>query len=195
MSQASVFEGTKPARHGDLALETHGMAPVPEDARYGASWRNFTVWFAPNLELSAVFTGTLAVTLGLGFWPGLAAIVVGVVLGALPVAYLATWGPKTGMGQLPLARLPFGRTIAVPAAVQWLSSVAWDALVGLFGNTVEVRAQAQMIDAGHLTHVLDVIGDLRECGDRPRMLCVPVRQAPPSPDRVDQCTSRRTVDC
>ena len=134
MSQASVFEGTKPARHGDLALETHGMAPVPEDARYGASWRNFTVWFAPNLELSAVFTGTLAVTLGLGFWPGLAAIVVGVVLGALPVAYLATWGPETGMGQLPLARLPFGRTIALPAAVQWLSSVAWDALVGLFGG-------------------------------------------------------------
>jgi NCS1 family nucleobase:cation symporter-1 len=116
-----------------MVLERHGMAPIPEDQRYGASWRNFTVWFAPNMELSGVFTGTLAYTIGLGFWPGVVAIALGVVLGALPVALLATWGPKTGMAQLPLARLPFGRTIALPAAVQWLTSVAWDALVGLFG--------------------------------------------------------------
>jgi NCS1 family nucleobase:cation symporter-1 len=109
------------------------MAPIPEDQRYGSSWRNFTVWFAPNMELSGVFTGTLAFTLGLGFWPGFVAIVIGVVLGALPVGLLATFGPKTGMGQLPLARLPFGKSIALPAAVQWLSALAWDGLVGLFG--------------------------------------------------------------
>jgi NCS1 family nucleobase:cation symporter-1 len=129
----AVFHGNRPRHDGDMVLETHGMAPIPEEQRYGASWRNFTVWFAPNMELSGVFTGTLAFTLGLGFWPGFIAIVIGVMLGALPVALLATWGPKTGMGQLPLARLPFGKTIALPAAVQWLSSVAWDALVGLFG--------------------------------------------------------------
>lgn len=130
----SVFEGARPARRGDLVTETQGIAPIPEDQRYGPSWRNFTVWFAPNMELSGVFTGTLAYSLGLGFWPGVCAIVLGVVLGTLPVAYLATWGPKTGMGQLPLARIPFGRSIGVPAAVQWLSAVAWDGLVGLFGG-------------------------------------------------------------
>ncbi len=131
--RTGVFEGTRPAHRGDLVVETHGMAPIPEDQRYGSSWRNFTVWFAPNMELSGVFTGTLAFTLGLGFWPGFVAIVIGVVLGALPVGLLATFGPKTGMGQLPLARLPFGRSIALPAAVQWLSALAWDGLVGLFG--------------------------------------------------------------
>jgi NCS1 family nucleobase:cation symporter-1 len=130
----TVFEGARPGRRGDLVTETQGMAPIPEDQRYGPSWRNFTVWFAPNMELSGVFTGTLAFTLGLGFWPGFVAIVLGVVLGTLPVALLATWGPKTGMGQLPLARLPFGRCIWLPAAVQWLSAVAWDGLVGLFGG-------------------------------------------------------------
>ncbi len=130
---SAVFEGRRPHHVGHMVLESHGMAPVPEDQRYGSSRRNFTVWFAPNMELSGVFTGTLAFTLGLGFVPGLIAIVIGVSLGALPVALLARWGPKTGMGQLPLARLPFGKTIVLPAAVQWLSSVAWDALVGLFG--------------------------------------------------------------
>ncbi|HWF57418.1 MAG TPA: cytosine permease [Candidatus Dormibacteraeota bacterium] len=132
-AQTTAFHGRRPRHDGHMVMETHGMAPIPEDQRYGGSWRNFTVWFAPNMELSGVFTGTLAFTLGLGFWPGVLAIVVGVILGALPVGLLATWGPKTGMGQLPLARLPFGKTIAVPAAVQWLTSVAWDALVGLFG--------------------------------------------------------------
>jgi NCS1 family nucleobase:cation symporter-1 len=129
-----VFEGTRPTREGEFAAESHGMSPIPENARYGASWRNFTVWFAPNMQLSGVFVGTLAVTLGLGFWSGFFAIVIGIVLGALPVAYLTLWGPKTGMGQLPFARLPFGKTISVPALVQWLSSVAWDGLVGLFGG-------------------------------------------------------------
>jgi NCS1 family nucleobase:cation symporter-1 len=130
---AGVFEGARPVRPRDPVRESHGMAPIPENQRYGSSWRNFTVWFTPNMELSSVFTGTLAVTLGLGLWAGLAAMVLGVILGALPVALLATWGPKTGMAQLPLARLPFGKSIALPAAVQWLSSIAWDGLVGLFG--------------------------------------------------------------
>jgi nucleobase:cation symporter-1, NCS1 family len=146
----AAFYGTRPRHDGHLVLESHGMAPIPEDQRYGASWRNFTVWFAPNLELSGLFTGTLAFTIGLGFWPGFVAIVLGVILGSLPVALLATWGPKTGMGQLPLARLPFGKTIALPAAVQWLSSVAWDALVGLFG------AQAAQL----LFHIPFVVGVL-----------------------------------
>ncbi len=133
-SELSVFDGNRPTRPGDLTLETAGMVPIPEDARYGANWRNFTVWFAPNLELSGVFTGTLAATLGLGLGAGLAAIIIGVLLGAAPVAALCLWGPKTGMAQLPLARLPFGKAITIPALVQWLSAVAWDGLVGLFGG-------------------------------------------------------------
>ncbi len=134
MTTISVFDGARPTHQGDLTLETAGIIPIPEDARYGANWRNFTVWFAPNMELSGVFTGTLAAALGLGLAAGITAIVVGVLLGAAPVAALALWGPKTGMAQLPLARLPFGKSISVVALVQWVSSVAWDALVGLFGG-------------------------------------------------------------
>ena len=87
--RTDVFAGTRPRHRGDLVVESHGMAPIPEDQRYGSSRRNFTVWFAPNMELSSVFTGTLAFTFGLGFWPGFVAIVIGVVLGAVPVGLLA----------------------------------------------------------------------------------------------------------
>ncbi len=134
IDELGIFDGVRPRRSGDLALESQGIAPIPADSRYGAVWRMFTVWFTPNMELSGVFAGTLAVLFGLGFWPGLAAIVLGTVIGSVPVALLCTWGPQTGTGQVPLARLPFGKTIVLPATVQWLSSIAWDALVGLFGG-------------------------------------------------------------
>ncbi|MHB1593290.1 MAG: purine-cytosine permease family protein [Streptosporangiaceae bacterium] len=134
IDELSVFEGVRPTRTGDLALESQGIAPVPADARYGGVARMFTIWFTPNMELSGVFAGTLAVLFGLGFWAGLAAIAAGTVVGSLPVAAMCTWGPRTGTGQVPLARLPFGKSIVLPGTIQWLSSIAWDALVGLFGG-------------------------------------------------------------
>src|SRR5260370_31030954 len=108
------------------------MAPIPEDNRYGGVHRMFTVWFTPNMELSGVFTGTLAVLFGLGFQLGLVAIILGTIIGSLPVAILCTWGPKTGTPQVPLARLPSGKSIVVPGTVHSLSSIASNALVRPF---------------------------------------------------------------
>src|ERR1700733_15983409 len=88
------FEGGRPTRAGALALEGQGMAPIPEDSRYGGVHRMFTVWFTPNMELSGVFAGTLAVVLGLGFRLGLPALLLGTIIGSLPVAILCTWGPR-----------------------------------------------------------------------------------------------------
>lgn len=131
---ADVFNGRMPARAGDMSIETHGIAPVPAENRYGRAGRLFTVWFAPQVNMTVLFTGALAVVLGLGFWLGLLAMVIGTVLGSVAVAYLSTWGPRTGTAQLPNARMAFGSTVTVVAAVQWLSSIAWDGLVGLFGG-------------------------------------------------------------
>jgi len=132
--EASTFGGRMPTGSGDLAIETHGITPVPEANRYGTPWRLFTVWFAPQMNMTGVFTGSLAIVFGLGFWLGLLAMVIGTLLGSLPVAYLSTWGPRTGTGQLPASRMAFGSTVVLPAIVQWLSSIAWDGLVGLFGG-------------------------------------------------------------
>jgi NCS1 family nucleobase:cation symporter-1 len=131
---ADVFGGRMPTGAGDFAIETHGITPIPEANRFGRPWRLASVWFAPNLTMTAVFTGTLGATLGLGFGTGLLVLLAGTVIGSLPVAYLSTWGPRTGTGQLPLARLPFRGGVVLPGLVQWLGSIAWDALVGLFGG-------------------------------------------------------------
>ncbi len=137
-----------------MSVETHGIAPIGEDQRYGTPGRLFTVWFAPQVTMSGVFTGTLAIVLGLGFWLGLIAMVIGTVLGSLVVGYLSTWGPRTGTGQVPNSRMAFGGGVVLPAALQWLSSIAWDALVGLFGG----EALAALLGIPFWGAVLIVLG-------------------------------------
>jgi NCS1 family nucleobase:cation symporter-1 len=131
---APAFTGHRPSGSGDLSVETHGIAPIGENQRYGRPERLFTVWFAPNITMTGVFAGTLAIALGLGFWLGMLAMVIGTVLGSVVVAYLSTWGPRTGTAQLPNSRMAFGGFVVLPALLQWVSSIAWDGLVGLFGG-------------------------------------------------------------
>lgn len=130
-----VFEGSMPSREGAASIEMRGMAPIPLDNRYGRYHRIFTVWFTPNLVPAAFFIGTLATAsfVGVGFWLGVVAIVVGTVLGGLLVAIMGTWGPATGLGQLPLARASFGKGVVLPGILQWGSTVAWDAINAIFG--------------------------------------------------------------
>jgi NCS1 family nucleobase:cation symporter-1 len=150
----SAFRGRRPERAGDMSVETHGIAPIAEDQRYGTPRRLFTVWFAPQVNMTVAFTGSVAIVLGLGFWLGLLAMVIGTVLGSLAVGYLSTWGPRTGTGQLPNSRMAFGGSVVLPAALQWLSSIGWDALVGLFGG----EALAALLGIPFWLAVLIVLG-------------------------------------
>lgn len=126
-----------PRGEGDLTIEAHGMEPIPASARYGSVGRLFTVWFTPNLVPAAFVIGTLAAAdfLQVGFITGLAAIIVGNVLGAIVVALLSQMGPRTGMAQMPAARLPFGKSIVLPGALNWLSCIGWDGINSIFGAT------------------------------------------------------------
>jgi NCS1 family nucleobase:cation symporter-1 len=124
-----------PSREGQVVVEEQGIEPVPRENRYGSVFRTFTVWFAPNMVPPAFFVGTLVAAdfLKLGFASGLFAIVVGNLIGSSLVGILGTMGPKTGMPQIGFARRPFGRAIALPAGVNWLSMIAWDAFDCIFG--------------------------------------------------------------
>jgi NCS1 family nucleobase:cation symporter-1 len=169
---ADTFGGATPTGAGNVSVEARGILPIEEERRYGAPWRMFTVWFAPNVETSAIFVGAIGAALGLGMVWGTVAVVVGTVAGSIPVAVLCAWGPTTGAGQLPAARLPFGRTVVAPAVVQWLSSIAWDAIVGLFGGealqyvlhvpfaagvAIVIVAEGAIAIVGHeLVHVVEV---------------------------------------
>jgi nucleobase:cation symporter-1, NCS1 family len=133
---ASVLTGDRmPTHEGDMSVEGHGFEPIPESARYGSIGRVFTVWFTPNLVPAAFFIGTLAAAsfLQVGFVTGVLAILVGNIVGSVLVGILGTMGPATGMAQMPLARLPFGKSIVVPGVLNWLSCIGWDGINNVFG--------------------------------------------------------------
>jgi NCS1 family nucleobase:cation symporter-1 len=127
--------GEMPTHEGDLSIESHGFEPIPETARYGSLGRVFTVWFTPNLVPAAFAIGTLAAAdfLQVGFLTGLLAIIVGNVVGSLLVAILAQMGPQTGMAQMPLARLAYGKSIVLPGLLNWISCIGWDGINNIFG--------------------------------------------------------------
>ncbi len=133
-TEALTREGM-PSREGDLSVESHGMEPIPANARYGSVGRIFTVWFTPNLVPAAFFIGTLVTLdfLKLGFVTSILAVVVGNLVGSYFVALLSTMGPKLGLAQMPAARLPFGKSIAVPGLLNWVSTIGWDGINSVFG--------------------------------------------------------------
>lgn len=133
MTAITSTRDTMPSGEGDLTIEGHGIEPIPESARYGAVGRIFTVWFTPNLVPAAFTIGVLAPVFGLGWWSGFLAIIVGTAISAAIVGLLSTMGPRTGMAQIPAARLPFGKSIVVPGVINWLSTIAWDAINAFFG--------------------------------------------------------------
>jgi nucleobase:cation symporter-1, NCS1 family len=124
-----------PVRENEISVEQRGLAPVPEADRYGRPFRIFTLWLSPQFTPSAIFIGVIAASLGLSFWQGLPAIVLGNVIGGLIVAYLCTWGPRTGMGQLPLSRAAFGKSVVLPGLVNWAATIGWVAFNNVFGAT------------------------------------------------------------
>ena len=103
--------------------------PVPEQGRTLRLDRVFWSHFSPNLGPGGWVTGVLLVHLGLDVRTGLLAILVGNLLGALPVAFAAAIGPVTGLPQMESARGVLGnRGVRLPAALNWLYCVGWDAV-------------------------------------------------------------------
>lgn len=130
---AGSSRDTMPKGQGDLTIEGHGIEPIPETGRYGVPSRTFTVWFTSNMVPAAFAIGLLAPILGLGWWTGLLAILLGNLVGCILPALLSALGPSTGMAQMPMARLPFGKSIVLPGILLWIVTVAWDAINAFFG--------------------------------------------------------------
>src|SRR6266576_6073768 len=61
----------------EQGLETHGIERVSPKTRTHVRIRdNFTMWLSANLVISTLALGTLASFLVLGFWDGLAVIII-----------------------------------------------------------------------------------------------------------------------
>jgi NCS1 family nucleobase:cation symporter-1 len=92
----------------DETIELHNIDHIPESERHGRSWSQFTIWFSAQLYLASIVLGAIGISIGLGLWQTLGALVAANILGSLATAACATMGPRLGIAQLPMSRASFG---------------------------------------------------------------------------------------
>lgn len=122
----STATETKPS----TGFEVTGIERVPENERAHTQLADtMWLWWSANSVVATVALGALSFFFGLGFWGSVAVIVVFNILGVLPVAFLSTLGPKTGLAQMPLTRFSFGLQGAkIPAIFNAVACILWSAV-------------------------------------------------------------------
>ncbi|KAL1961952.1 hypothetical protein VTN77DRAFT_733 [Rasamsonia byssochlamydoides] len=91
-------------------IESRGIERVPPDERYEASFvQMLLLWLSANLTANNTLIGVLGpVAYGLGFTDAALCAVFGGLLGCVGVAYVGTWGPRSGNRTLIIARYFMG---------------------------------------------------------------------------------------
>lgn len=134
------FDARNEYREQVLTVEPHGIEQIATDERHGSTRTLFSLWFSANMGLPVWLVGALAIVLGLGFRDGVAAILIGNLLGCTLLALTASMGPEIGMPQLVFTRQSFGvRGTYLPAFLNWISSSGWYAVNSIVGALAIVR--------------------------------------------------------
>jgi NCS1 nucleoside transporter family len=128
-------------------FEVTGIERVAEDNRQHTQlWDTMWLWWSANSVVATVALGAINIFFGLGFWGSVAVIVVFNILGVLPVAFLSTLGPKTGLAQMPLSRFAFGyQGVKLPAIFNALACIGWSAVNAIIGSSFIVTWSAGAI--------------------------------------------------
>src|SRR5256884_9543770 len=123
----------------EQGLETHGIERVSPKTRTHVRIRdNFTMWLSANLVISTIALGAIAnLAFGLGFWDGLAVIIIFNLLGVLPVAFFSTLGPKLGLRQMTITRFSFGWVGGIIMALFNVGAcIGWSVVNVIIGGSI-----------------------------------------------------------
>ncbi len=128
-------------------FEVTGIERVSENNRaHTQLWDTMWLWWSANSVVATVALGAINIFFGLGFWGTVIVILAFNVLGVLPVAFLSTLGPKTGLAQMPLSRFAFGLQGAkLPAVFNALACIGWSAFNAIIGSSLIVSWSAGRI--------------------------------------------------
>jgi nucleobase:cation symporter-1, NCS1 family len=107
----------------------HSLLPVPDSARTSTAGHQFWIWAGANTAPINWVLGALGIQIGLGLWQTVTVLVLGNLLGMGVFGLFALMGQRTGVSQMVLSRVAFGRRGAyLPALFQGLLAVGWCAV-------------------------------------------------------------------
>ncbi|MGW1563056.1 purine-cytosine permease family protein [Streptomyces sp. NPDC002144] len=125
-------------------IEVHSVDWIPAAERHGTPAHLGALWFVGNINLTAMATGVVALSIGAGLMWTLIATVLGSLFGTFFMAFHSAQGPQLGLPQLVQSRAQFGYlgaalTVWVFALVNYVAYntsdaiLSGDALHTLFG--------------------------------------------------------------
>jgi NCS1 nucleoside transporter family len=107
-------------------FDVHGIAPVKVSDRDSTPIQQFWIWVGGNTAPINWVLGTLGIEFGLSFVQTVIVIIIGNILGCTIFGLCGVLGHQTGVNQLTLSRLAFGRRGAyLPSAMQLLATIGW----------------------------------------------------------------------
>jgi NCS1 nucleoside transporter family len=121
--------GTDPQAIVAQEAVEHQLLPIPDDARTSTAAHQFWIWAGANLAPINWVLGALGIALGLSLVDTVTVLVVGNLIGMAVFGFFVLMGQRTGVSQMVLSRVAFGRRGAyLPAAIQGLIAIGWCAV-------------------------------------------------------------------
>src|SRR5689334_1055230 len=115
MSRQSMRMTTTQQRTGGLEVRSIDYVPLSE--RHGKVWHLGPLWFMSNAQIATLAVGLISITEGASVFWSVLAIVVGMLIGTLFMAFHSAQGPQLGLPQMIQSRPQFGY---VGALLVWL---------------------------------------------------------------------------
>lgn len=103
-------------------VETRSVDWIPHSERFGKTRDLGNVWFVGNVNLTAMATGVVALSLGSNLIWTVIAVVLGSLFGTFFMAFHSAQGPQLGLPQLVQSRAQFGYIGA--ALTVWIFALA-----------------------------------------------------------------------
>ncbi len=107
-------------------FDASGIEQVPDMHRTSSPLDQFWIWAGANVAPINWVLGALGIQMGLSLWDTFTVIVIGNIMGAGLFGLFCLMGHKTGVTQMVLTRLSFGRRGAyLPTLLQVLMGMGW----------------------------------------------------------------------
>ena len=109
-----------------LSVDQHGIEPIPDGDRDSTAWQQFWIWFGANISPLQWVAGAIGPQLGLSLAQSIAIMVVGQAASALIFGVFTLLGKWTGVSQLALGRMAFGRRgNNIPSIITGVITLSW----------------------------------------------------------------------
>ena len=146
-------------------VETRSVDWVPHSERFGKARDLGNVWFVGNVNLTAMATGVVALSLGSNLIWTIIAVVLGSLFGTFFMAFHSAQGPQLGLPQLVQSRAQFGYigaalTVWVFALANYVAYNTSDAILSgsAMHEIFKIPAEAGFFIAAAIATVIAIYG-------------------------------------